>query len=146
MSRDFIEQMYKLYVRPHLDYRELMYHKDDLEVPLSLSKRLESVQYTAALAVTGAWKGTNKSKLLDQLGWEYLHNRRRYCRLTHFFRLLKGDAPEYMTILIPQPKHLNYSLRDQNVFEPLTTRIQGYYESYDPYCLRKWNKLDPSFG
>ena len=111
-----------------------------------MTKRLESVQYTAALAVTGAWKGTNKSKLLDKLGWEYLHDRRKYRirRLTHFFKLLKGDAPEYMTAPITQPKHLNYSLREQNVFKPLATRTQGYYDSYYPYCLREWNKLDPS--
>ena len=63
--KKFLDQMYKLYVRPHLDYGDLIYHKDDPEVSLSLTKRLESVQYTAALAVTGAWKGTNKSKLLD---------------------------------------------------------------------------------
>ena len=144
VSRNILDQMYKLYVRPHLDYGDLIYHKDDPEVSLSLTKRLESVQYTAALAVTGAWKGTNKSKLLDELGWEYLHDRRRYRRLTHFFKLLKGDAPEYMTAPIPQPKLSNYSLREQNVFEPLATRTQGYYDSYYPYCLREWNKLDPS--
>ena len=144
VSRNVLDQMYKLYVRPHLDYGDLIYHKDDPEVSLSLTKRLESVQCTAALAVTGAWKGTNKSKLLDELGWEYLHDRRRYRRLTHFFKLLKGDAPEYMTAPIPQPKQSNYSLREQNVFEPLATRTQGYYDSYYPYCLREWNKLDPS--
>ena len=49
-----------------------------------------------------------------------------------------------MTVPMPQPKHLNYSLREQNVFEPLATRTQGYYDSYYPHCLREWNKLDPS--
>ena len=49
-----------------------------------------------------------------------------------------------MTAPIPQPKHLNYSFREQNVFEPLATRTQGYYDSYYPYCLCEWNKLDPS--
>ena len=142
VSRDVLDQMYKLYVRPHLDYGDLIYHKDDPEASLSLTKRLESVQYTAGLTVTGAWKGTNKSKPLHELGWEYLHDRRRYRSLTHFFKLLKGesDAPEYMTAPIPQPKHLKYRLREQNVFEPLATRTQGYY----PYCLRERNKLDPS--
>ena len=144
VSRDVLDQMYKLYVRPHIEYGNLIYHKDDAEASLSLTKRLKSVQYTAALAVAGAWKGTNKSKLLDELGWEYLHDSKRYCRLTHFFKLLKGDAPEYMTAPIPQPKHLNYSLREQKVLEPLATRTQGYYDSYYLYCLCEWNKLDPS--
>ena len=49
-----------------------------------------------------------------------------------------------MTAPIPQPKQSNYSLREQNVFEPLATRTEGYYDSYYPYCLREWNKLDPS--
>ena len=141
VSRDVLDQVYKLYVRPHLDYGGLVYHRDDPEVSLSLTKRLESVQYAAALTLTGAWKGTNKSKLLDELGWVYLHDGRRYRRLTHFFKLLKGGAPEYMPALIPQPKHLNYTLREQNVFEPLATRTQGYYDSYYPYYLREWNKL-----
>ena len=68
VSRDVLDQMYNLYVRPHLDYGDLTYNKDDPEASLSLTKRLESVQYTAALAVTGAWKGTDKSKLLEELG------------------------------------------------------------------------------
>ena len=54
VSRDVLDQMYKLYVRPRVDYGELIYHKDDLEASLSVTKILESVQYTAALAVMGA--------------------------------------------------------------------------------------------
>ena len=54
---------------------EAQCHEDDPEVSLSLTKRLESGQYTTVLAVTGAWKGANKSKLLDELDWEYLHDR-----------------------------------------------------------------------
>ena len=46
VSRDVLDQMYKLYVRPHLDYGDLIYHKDDPDVSLSLTERLESVQYT----------------------------------------------------------------------------------------------------
>ena len=31
-----------------------------------------------------------------------------------------------------------------HLLEPLATKTQGYYDSYYPYCLRKWNKLDHS--
>ena len=54
MSQDVFDQMYKLYVRPHLYYGNLIHHKDDPKVSLSLTKRLESVQYAATLVVT-AW-------------------------------------------------------------------------------------------
>ena len=107
VSRDVLDQMHKLYVRPHLDYGDLIYHKDDSEVSLSLAKRIESVQYTAALTLTKSCKNSDKSKLLDELGCEHLHDRRRYRRLTHFFILPKEDAGEYMTASVPQPKHLN---------------------------------------
>ena len=52
MSCDVLDLRYKLYVRSHLDYGDLTYHKNDPEASLSLTKRFESVQYTAALAVT----------------------------------------------------------------------------------------------
>ena len=37
-----------------LDYGDVIYYRDDLEMNSGLTKRLESVQYSAALAVAGA--------------------------------------------------------------------------------------------
>lgn len=34
--------------------------------------KVEHVQYRAALVTTGAWKGTNKENLYEELGWESL--------------------------------------------------------------------------
>ena len=61
VTRDVLDQMHKLYVRPYLDYGDVIYHRDDPEMNSGLTKRLESVQYSAAL--------------LDELGWEYLYHR-----------------------------------------------------------------------
>ena len=55
VSRDVLDQIYKLYVRPHLDYGDIIYHRHDPEFKLEFTKRLESTQYSAALAVSGAW-------------------------------------------------------------------------------------------
>ena len=65
ISRDVLDQMYKLYVRPHLDHGDTIYHKYDPEYTLELTKKLESTQYSAALAVSGSWRGTNKDRLLE---------------------------------------------------------------------------------
>ena len=46
-----------------------------LTLPLILLRNWESTQYTAALAVSGAWNGTNRTKLYDELGWESLNDR-----------------------------------------------------------------------
>ena len=75
VTRDVVDQMYKLYVRSHLDYGDVIYHIDDPEMNSSLTKRFESVQYSAALAAARARKGTSYDKLLDELRWEYLYHR-----------------------------------------------------------------------
>ena len=51
VHRDVFDQMYKLYVRPHLDYGDVDYHNQNS----SLMSKLESTEYAAALAVSGAW-------------------------------------------------------------------------------------------
>ena len=51
-TRPVLDKMYKMYVRPHLDYGDVIYH-DQLKDSMQL---LESVQYQAALAVTGCCK------------------------------------------------------------------------------------------
>ena len=65
ISRDVLDQIYKLYVRLHLDYSDIIYHKYDPEYTLELTKKLESTQYSVALAVSGSWRGTNTNRLLE---------------------------------------------------------------------------------
>ena len=68
VARDVLDQIYKLYGRPHLDYGDIIYHKYDPEFKLDFTKRLESTKYSAALAVSGAWRGTNTGKIYEDLG------------------------------------------------------------------------------
>ena len=72
MSREVLDQIYRLYVRPNLDYGDSIYHKCDPDMQLNFTEQLEQAQYKAALAVSGAWKGTNRLRLLEELGWETL--------------------------------------------------------------------------
>ena len=81
VSRDVLDQIYKLYVLPHLDYDDITYHTYDPESKLDLTKNLESTQYSAVLAVTGAWRGTYTDRLYEELGWKILYYRRWYRRL-----------------------------------------------------------------
>ena len=60
----------KLFVRPHLDYGAILYHQPN---NASMNIKLESVQYSAALAITGAIKGTSRSKTF-QLNYQ-IHSR-----------------------------------------------------------------------
>ena len=83
VSRDVRDQIYKLYVRQHLDYGDIIYDKHDPELTHDVTKRLETIRYSAALAVSGAWRGTNIDRLYEKLGWESLYYRRWYKRLCH---------------------------------------------------------------
>ena len=144
VSRDVLDQMYKLYVRPHLDYGDIIYHKFDPELTLEFTKKLETVQYSAALAVSGGWRGTNKCKLYEELGWEYLYHRRWYRRLIHFYKLKQSRLPSYLYNLIPPERELNYGLRRANIFDQPIERTNRYSNTYFQNCPKEWNRLDIS--
>ena len=110
VTHEVLDQMYKLYVRPHLDYGDIIYHKYNPELNLDITKKLEVTQYSAALAVSGALRGTNKYKLYKELGWESLYHRRRYRRLTHFLKVKNSFSPLYLYNLIPPEREIHYNL------------------------------------
>ena len=75
LPHNTLTELCKLYVRPHFDNGDVINHispkKGGFSQDTSLNnhmEKLESVQYSAALAVTGAWKETSREKLFDELG------------------------------------------------------------------------------
>ena len=70
--------IYKSSLRPHLDYGDVIYDRAFNE---SFQNKLESVQYNAALAITGAIRGSSREKLYQELGLESLKSRRWYRKL-----------------------------------------------------------------
>ena len=65
--------IYNAFVRPHLDYDNVLYDQPNNE---SLSQKIKSVQNNATLAITGALKGASQMKLYNELGLESLKSRR----------------------------------------------------------------------
>ena len=68
VSREVLDVICNLHVRPHLYYGDIIYHKYDPEMRLTFTQKLEKTQYLAALAVTGTWRGTNRQRLFNELG------------------------------------------------------------------------------
>ena len=58
-----------------------------------MMKLIEKVQYQAALICTGCWKGTNRQKLYDELGWESLEDRRIFRRFLHYDKINTNLTP-----------------------------------------------------
>ena len=92
VSRDVLDTMYKMYIRPHLDYADVIYHGQNKK-SMDL---LESIQYQAARIVTGCWQGTSLDKLYNEIGWESLHERRRYRRLSLYYKINSNMTPNYL--------------------------------------------------
>ena len=95
VSHQVLENIYKLYVRSHLDYCDIIYHQASGDPSIfnhenshRLMKNVESIQYEAARVVSGAWKGTNRAKLYENLGWETTNGRRVLWKLCIFMRQL----------------------------------------------------------
>ena len=127
--------IYRSFIRPHLDYGDVIYDQPENE---SFSTKIESVQYNASLAITGAIRGTSQEKLYQELGLESLRSRRWLRRMCYFYKLIKTQKPLYLFSLIPQK--LN-SLRHPNTYSVMRCRNNYFKNSFIPYVMREWNKL-----
>ena len=150
LTRHTLNELYELYVRPHLDYGDVIYHipakvcefSGSFALP-SLMEKLESVQYSAARAITGTWRGTSREKLYAELGWESLSSRRWSRRLTLFFKIINNLTPVYTKHPIPPLQQSHYSLRNQDVIGRIKARTEKFKSSFYPHCLSERNELDP---
>ena len=76
--------LYKSFIRPHLDYTDIIYGQTN---NLNLCNKMETCQYNAALAITGAirsWK--------TELGFEYLSSRGWLRKLCTFYKIVKNKS------------------------------------------------------
>ena len=69
LPRQALVTIYKAFIRPHLDYGDIVYDNPDNEI---LINKIEKAQYDAALAITGTIRGTSLEKLYAELGIESL--------------------------------------------------------------------------
>ena len=150
LPRNTLTELYKLHVRPHLDYSNVIYHippkKCDFSQDTSLNnhmEKLKSVQYSAALAVTGAWKGTSRGKLYEELGWKSRSLRHWSRRLVLFCKIVNDITPDYTRYPIPQLPQAMYSSRNPDVVGQIRARTTRFKTSFYPDCLSEWSKLDP---
>ena len=81
IPRNSLLTIYKSFIRPHIDYGDIIYHQPNNG---SLCQKIESIQYQAALAITGAIHGTSQTKLYQELGIESMKLRQWFRRLLFF--------------------------------------------------------------
>ena len=80
-------------MRPHLDYGDIIYDKPNNK---TFTQTVERIQYKAALAITGAIKGTSQSKFYCELGFESLKFRGWFRKLCTFLKLETSGLPDFI--------------------------------------------------
>ena len=83
LPRAALITLYKSFIRPYLDHGDIIYEQ---AFNSSFHEKLESIQYNASLAMTGAFRGTSREKLYNELGFESLHARRWYGKRCYFYK------------------------------------------------------------
>ena len=132
--------IYKAFVRPPLDYGDVLY---DQVFNTSFHEKLESIQYNACLALTGAIRGTSKEKIYQELDLESLQIRRWYRKLCLFYKIYKIQSPSYLYNIIPTT-NMHYTFRNSDKIPFFKTKHNFFRNSFFPLVIIEWNKLDPS--
>ena len=103
-----------------------------------------STQYQAALAVSGAWKGSNTSKLYEELGWGSLTDRRWYRRLLQFYKIINDLEPSYLKDIIPPLRRSLYG-HPRHVFNEFRCHSFTFMHSFFPDSIKSWNNIGREF-
>ena len=138
LPRSSLVTIYKSFIRPHLDYGDVIYDQPN---NATYCDKIETIQYNAALAITGAIRGTSKERLYEELGLEFLSSRRWFRRLCLFHKIFTTKSPSYLHNLIPANLRPYNTRHNQNISE-IFCRTQYYRDSFFPYVISEWNKLD----
>jgi hypothetical protein len=141
LPRSSLVTIYLTMIRPILEYGDIIYDN----MPAYLSQKLENVQRRAALICTGAYRHTEHTILLKDLGWDLLSTRRYQKRLTVYYTLLKGPTPNHILSHMPKTvsETTSHNLRNKGNLRPPKTRLQCSLNSFFPKTTRDWNNLSP---
>ena len=109
LPRSALLTIYKSFIKPHLDYRDIIYDK---AFNKSFHAKLESLQYKAALAITGAIKGSSTEKNYEELGLESLKSRRWYRKMSFLYKVFKSESPSHLFNTIPNSNNRQHQTRN----------------------------------
>ena len=73
LPRYALLRIYKSFLRSHLDHGDIVFEKPNSE---SFTSRLERVEYTACLAITGTIQGTSRERIYKEYGLESISDKR----------------------------------------------------------------------
>ena len=134
-----MECLYILYIRPIIEYCNSIFDN----CSAADSARIERLQYNAARICTGALVTTSNIKLLEEVGWPTLKDRRCSKKIMVFFKAITDKLPPYASQLFTQYKntHRNMALRRNQAFRLPLCRTSHFKSSQIPSSISIWNAL-----
>ena len=143
LDRKTLENVYTTFIRPKLEYASPIW----ADCTKSDVNKIETCQITAAKIVTGAKKGTSHIKLLKEVGWTKLEERRRVNQLCVMHKMVHKHEPEYLHELLPDiiNDDIHYDLRNKNNLREFLCRTEKYKNSFIPKTIKEWNNLPEDF-
>ena len=112
--------IYKSFIRPHLDYGDMIY---DQTFNVLFQKKMET-KYSTALARTGTVRGSSKEKLYQQLGSS---------TATLVQKTLYSIIPIH---------NMSYRIRQGNKIPAINVKHNFFKNTFFLSTIIKWNKLD----
>ena len=93
LSRKTLLTIYNSFVRPNVDYADIIYDKPFNE---SCKTQIEMTQYRVALFITREIKGTSRDRLYQEIGLKSLADRRWSRKIFFFHKIVIGLFPSYL--------------------------------------------------
>ena len=146
-----LDIMYKALVRSHFDCCDIIYHIPSKQTQLgvtlnALMEKTERIQYQPALAVTGSWQGSCRSKFYEELGWESSSGRCWCRRILQIHKIVNDKTPSYLKIKLPRHRRPLDRQSSSNTFHEFKCKSLRYMSSFFPDVITSWNNVITNFG
>ena len=102
------------------------------------------MQYNAALATTGAIRGSSREKLYQKLGLESLKQRRWFRKLCYFFKITKNQPPKYLFDKILTTRTAHRTRNNIGSIPCLNVKHDFFKNLFFTSSVIEWNEIDKS--
>ena len=143
LPRNALLTIYKSFIRPYLDYGDILYDKPSND---NFQNKMKKFQYRACLAITGGIPGTSRERLYDELALHSLVKRRWRNKLVFFYKIVNRLLPDYLCSYLDFPSQENYLLTSSSasIIRPLPTRTKSFKETF--FHIVKTNGINLALG
>lgn len=128
-------------ILPVIDYGSVVYDS----ISIYQNNKLENLQRRAAIICSGAHFRTETNKLLGDLGWVHLKDRRNYLKRVYFYKIYVNASPPYLNDvlrnLVRNPKlRETRSSNTGKLYNPKCRKAK-FRASFFPSSIADWNNL-----